>query len=353
MASPIPHSFEDDPRVIENPFFDAPPGEKEQALLEVARRATGTEDQVGRLLFDLSGADQDEQTVATQPTQEGQSQVRSILQLAEQGLLAPSQARSMISSRIEEELDLRQQARRAARDVRVLEQQFENGALDVQQVAGVQESLRGEYGEDVLSRISGWRRITGVSGAFQRQVQDTVQQWEQQNGVPGRWDPDKATVVPDSELQLAQLRQVNTEAMAAKPRLDAIKAQQEAARAEFELAMRQAEKFHQAQAKEDPAAAANQFLENSKTVFRNYQDRLRAAGVIPDGPQDVVSPQPASQPVASPQARHPQLPRGVNLAGEFDSVQGARAANPRPGSYIVVGGTLVRRRLDGTYERVQ
>ena len=115
------------------------------------------------------------------------------------------------------------------------------------------------------------------------------------------WDDRSNSVAPNESWFAVEDKVAEIEERKVAPQLEKAKIEQAAARADFELAMKQAEKRYTAEAKADPVAAQQSYSILAERASRLYRERLEfihsgksSQGTAPAAPQMAQRrPQPA------------------------------------------------------------
>lgn len=230
--------------------------------------------------------------------------------------------------------------RLAGRDLNTALSEYRKGGIDESQLSEITESMKREYGPDVLVNLPEWRQINDLEGEFQQAIESRgVARAEQLNISPEklRWDPRAGRHELDDEAFFVERYKVEQAARVAKPINDARRAALDnvdtVAKAERDIADKQ---FTAMMKAKQPELA----IQTYNTAIQGIEDRRRkgyaslsaAARELVAGQQE--TPQPTEQ------LTHPKLPAGTRISGAYATPADMVAARPAPGSYVVGDGKL-------------
>jgi hypothetical protein len=118
------------------------------------------------------------------------------------GLAGPDTIRKVVGQAASDTFNEQRMKRKAAGDVSTLVEQFNTGAMDLRQAAGVRDSILRKYSPGVLQGIPAWRQREGTESQYRQQIQESINAKAERSGLPAdawTWNDRAGSVVPNNE----------------------------------------------------------------------------------------------------------------------------------------------------------
>lgn len=249
----------------------------------------------------------------------------------------------------------RQKAIRAERDADAILELVETDGAPIDVAVRAVEDLRktSGLGEAQLLEIPAYRKLTNAEGKYAQMLEARKMQEAARLGVPPEAMNEDGSDIDPKWLKSFAIREAQAEPVRQQMRTD-LNLLDEDYKRQVRFIQDQASAIRKS--KTSTAQVIQQVSqweqEQTQALFKQYSKQRQditgklVTALTPSTPPPADS----SAPPPVPQLTHPDLPEGVTVFAQYDTIQEARNANVPNGSYVIVDGLLLRKNGRGVWE---